>query len=105
MPPSAWRGSTAGTGISLPRSSPPKLEAWVLEWTRRWPPDGSIHWSTRRLAKALGLSHMMVARVWARHGLKPHRLERYRRRRSRLRTQGRGHHWALSESPTTCRDL
>ncbi|MDR4483515.1 MAG: hypothetical protein R3B95_09885 [Nitrospirales bacterium] len=55
----------------------PKLEAWVLEWTRRWPPDGSIHWSTRRLAKALGLSHMMVARVWARHGLKPHRLERY----------------------------
>ena len=55
----------------------PKLEARILEWTRRRPPDGSTHWSTRRLAKALGLSHMMVARVWARHGLKPHRLERY----------------------------
>lgn len=55
----------------------PKLEAKILDWTRRGPQDGTTHWSTRRLAKALGLSHMMVARVWARHGLKPHRLERY----------------------------
>jgi transposase len=55
----------------------PKLEARILEWTRRRPHDGTTHWSTRRLAKALGVSHMMVARVWARHGLKPHRLERY----------------------------
>jgi transposase len=55
----------------------PKLEARILEWTRRGPTDGSTHWSTRRLAKGLGVSHMMVARVWARHGLKPHRLERY----------------------------
>ncbi len=55
----------------------PKLEARILEWTRRGPTDGSTHWSTRRLAKVLGVSHMMVARVWARHGLKPHRLERY----------------------------
>ena len=29
------------------------------------------------MATVLGVSHMMVARVWARHGLKPHRLERY----------------------------
>lgn len=55
----------------------PKLEAKILDWTRRGPQDGTTHWSTRRLGKALGLSHMMVARVWARHGLKPHRLERY----------------------------
>jgi transposase len=55
----------------------PKLEARVLECTRRGPQDGSTHWSTRRLATVLGVSHMMVARVWARHGLKPHRLERY----------------------------
>lgn len=55
----------------------PKVEARILDWTRRGPPDGTTHWSTRRLAKALGLSHMMIARVWARHGLKPHRLERY----------------------------
>jgi transposase len=55
----------------------PKLEARILALTRRGPQDGSTHWSTRRLGKALGVSHMMVARVWARHGLKPHRLERY----------------------------
>lgn len=55
----------------------PKLEARILDLTRRGPQDGSTHWSTRRLAKALRVSHMMVARVWARHGLKPHRLERY----------------------------
>jgi transposase len=55
----------------------PKLEARILALTRRGPLDGSTHWSTRRLGKALGVSHMMVARVWARHGLQPHRLERY----------------------------
>ncbi len=55
----------------------PQLEARILERTRRGPQDGSTHWSTRRLAKFLDVSHMMVARVWARHGLKPHRLERY----------------------------
>src|SRR5687768_3633092 len=47
----------------------PKLEARILDHTRRGPQDGSTHWSTRRLAKVLGVSHMMVARVWARHGL------------------------------------
>lgn len=55
----------------------PRLEARILDRTRRGPQDGSTHWSTRRLAKVLGISHMMIARVWARHGLKPHRLERY----------------------------
>jgi transposase len=55
----------------------PKLEARILALTRRGPLDGSTHWSTRRLGKALGVSHMRVARVWARHGLQPHRLERY----------------------------
>jgi transposase len=55
----------------------PKLEAKILDWTRRPPNDGSTHWSSRRLAKALGVNHMMVARVWKRAGLRPHRLERY----------------------------
>ena len=55
----------------------PQLDAKILDWTRRGPQDGTTHWSTRRLAKALRISHMMVARVWARHGLKPHRLKRY----------------------------
>ena len=48
-----------------------------LEWTRRGPQDGTTHWSSRRLALALGTNHMTVSRVWARHGLQPHRLRRY----------------------------
>src|SRR5215831_15590637 len=55
----------------------PKLEARILAWTRKTPPDGSTHWSTRKLAQQLGINHMMVARVWKRAHLRPHRLERY----------------------------
>lgn len=55
----------------------PALEARILQWTRRLPADGSTHWSSRKLARQLGISHMMVARVWQRAGLKPHRIERY----------------------------
>jgi transposase len=55
----------------------PRMEARILNWTRRKPSDGSTHWSTRKLAKALGVNHMLVARTWARAGLKPHRIERY----------------------------
>jgi len=55
----------------------PALEARILAATRRAPGDGSTHWSSRKLAKQLGVNHMMVARVWRRAGLKPHRVERY----------------------------
>lgn len=55
----------------------PALEAKILEATRRKPTDGSTHWSTRRLARHLKLSHSMVARVWKRAGLQPHRMRRY----------------------------
>src|SRR6202789_524050 len=55
----------------------PRLEARILACTRRSPTDGPTHWSSRKLARALGVNHMMVARVWQRAGLKPHRLERY----------------------------
>src|SRR6202162_4499433 len=56
----------------------PRLEARILDWTlKRKPSDGSTQWSTRKLGQALSVSHMMVARVWGKHGLQPHRLERY----------------------------
>jgi transposase len=54
-----------------------ELEARILEVTRRAPKDGATHWSTRKLGGYLGVSHMMVARVWRKHGLQPHRFERY----------------------------
>ena len=55
----------------------PSVEAKILNATRKPPTDGSTHWSTRRLAAKLEVSHMMVARVWSKHRLQPHRLERY----------------------------
>ena len=54
----------------------PALEAKILAWTRRPAPAGSRHWSSRKLARHLGLRHMLVARVWPRAGLKPDRRER-----------------------------
>jgi len=57
-----------------------RVEARVLaRTTKHKPADGSTHWSTRKLAAELGgdISHMTVARIWAKHGIKPHRLEGY----------------------------
>src|SRR5205823_1594763 len=55
----------------------PELEARILEATRRAPTSGATHWSTRKRGAHLDVSHMMVARVWRKHGLQPHRIERY----------------------------
>jgi transposase len=52
-------------------------EARILKATKQAPPDGSTHWSTRKLAGHLGVSHSRVARVWARAGIQPHRIRRY----------------------------
>jgi transposase len=49
------------------------VEARILAWTQKKPSDGTTHWSTRRLAKKLGINHMLIARA----GLKPHRMKRY----------------------------
>src|SRR6516165_11784944 len=55
----------------------PQMEARILYWTAKKPTDGSTYWTTRKLAAKLGISHMMVNRVWKRARLKPHRIERY----------------------------
>lgn len=55
----------------------PELEACILEWTVKRKPRAATHWSTRKLAGELGVSHMMIARVWRKHGLKPQRLDGY----------------------------
>jgi len=57
-----------------------QIEARVLaRTTEREPTDGSTYWSSRKLAAELGggISHMTVACIWAKHGIKPHRLEVY----------------------------
>jgi transposase len=64
---------------SKPRLRTPQMEARILNWTRKAPPSGATHWSTRSLAKHLKIPHTLVQRVWQRAGLQPHRLERYMR--------------------------
>jgi transposase len=56
-----------------------RLAGLFARHTERKPADGSTHWSTRKLAAELGgaISHMTVARIWAKHRIKPHRLEGY----------------------------
>jgi transposase len=57
----------------------PALQARILAWTRRAPPHGATHWSTRSLGRKLGVQHTIIARAWRDAGLQPHRLERYMR--------------------------
>ena len=45
-----------------------RTEARILKATMKRPTDGSVHWSTRRLASKLGVNHMQVARAWAQAG-------------------------------------
>jgi transposase len=55
----------------------PAMEARILERTRQRPPDGSTHWSTRKLGRLLKIHHNLVAKAWRRAGLQPHRFRRY----------------------------
>ncbi len=41
-------------------------------------PPGATHWSTREMAKAVGLSHMAISRIWHAFGLQPHRSETFK---------------------------
>ena len=42
------------------------------------PADGSTHWSTRTLARRIGVNRETVRRVWRDHGLKPWRVETFK---------------------------
>src|SRR4029434_2011594 len=55
----------------------PTMEARILAKTQQAPPDGSTHWSTRKLGRVLKIHHNLVAKTWQRAGLQPHRFERY----------------------------
>jgi transposase len=49
-----------------------------VEATLHTPPPAATHWTTRTLAKAQGLSHMTVQRIWKQHRLQPHRVETFK---------------------------
>src|SRR5574341_2180704 len=56
----------------------PEGEQRILETTLKTRPLTGTHWSVRALAKHLGVSRMMVQRVWQRHEVQPHRVEKFK---------------------------
>jgi transposase len=66
-----------------PRPGPPRtitderVEAAVTRTLEAKPADAT-HWSTRTLARELGLSQTAVVRIWHTVGLKPHRRETFK---------------------------
>src|SRR5437879_2381799 len=53
-----------------PLSAEKKLS--IIEKTATEKPANATHWSARKMAKAVGVSHRSVQRVWTGAGLKPH---------------------------------
>ena len=62
-----------------PKQPPAKLEARVLNHTlKRKPAGGVTHWSSYKLAAALGdVSVSTVQRIWRKHNLRPQRLQKH----------------------------
>jgi transposase len=57
----------------------PQLAQQILNATLKTRPlDGSTHWSVRTLAKHLGVSRTIIHRVWQKHDVQPHRVERFK---------------------------
>ena len=50
----------------------------VLVSTLETTPKDSTHWSTRSLARALGMNQTAVSRIWRAFGLKPHLTEAFK---------------------------
>lgn len=84
---SRWRkrfaagGSAALHGQPRPNAdrklSDEKVEE-MIRTTLQTKPKAQTHWSTRQLAKKLGVSQSSVSRVWRAFNLKPHRQKTFR---------------------------
>ena len=77
-----WRSRFAAqrtAGIEKDASRPGRTPAITAETvtrivrkTTQEKPEAATHWSTRSMARAVGVSKATVQRIWAAHGLKPH---------------------------------
>ena len=50
----------------------------VLDLTLSEPPGEATHWTGRMMAKVSGVSLRSVQRIWAAHGLEPHRIRTFK---------------------------
>lgn len=55
-----------------------ELRTKIIKMTTQETPKNATHWSTRSLAKVLGINHSFVNRVWREVGLKPHLTEQFK---------------------------
>lgn len=66
---------------SRPGRKPPLSAAVirrVVEMTLHETPPGATHWSVRSMARAAGISHTSVQRIWKAHDLKPHLVKTFK---------------------------
>ena len=84
-----WRQRFTRSGIAgltdRPRAGRPptidvhkELEIVAVTLAGPAPTSGETHWSTRTLARELGVSNFTIATVWRDHGLKPWRTETFK---------------------------
>jgi len=60
------------------RALPAEKIKEIVEATLHTTPKDATHWSTRTMAKAMGVSNATVSRIWDAHGLQPHRVEGFK---------------------------
>jgi transposase/transposase-like protein len=64
--------------VGAPRTiSDAAIEAVIVR-TLETSPAGETHWSTRTMAKAAGISHSTIGRIWRTFHLQPHRTESFK---------------------------
>ena len=52
--------------------------ASLIDKTTQSIPSNATHWSTRTMAREMGISKASVSRIWRASGLKPHRMESFK---------------------------
>jgi DNA-binding CsgD family transcriptional regulator len=80
---SMWRrrfqkGRLAGIEKAAPRGKPQSeidgpIAHLIIQKTLHGRPDNAAHWTTRSLAKELGVSPSLIQRIWKANGLTPSR--------------------------------
>jgi len=74
-------GSTSVAGLTRDKTRPSRIAPLppatvdrVVALTNQAPPHAAIHWTASAMAAVVGISPSSVRRIWAGHGLQPHRV-------------------------------
>jgi transposase len=55
-----------------------QIEAVIAKTLEQLPSSQDSHWSTRSMAKAVGLNQTAISRIWRAFGLKPHQVDSWK---------------------------